>query len=70
MTYVNVSVCGRLSRLSLCGPVMDWQLVQGVPCLLPTDGWDRLQHPQDLTVGLRGYRKWMDGWMIYIAKFI
>ena len=30
-------VCGCLSRLSLCGPVMDWQPVQGVPCLLPND---------------------------------
>ena len=40
---VSVSVCGCLSRLSLCGPVMDWQPVQGVPRLSPDDCWDRLQ---------------------------
>jgi len=28
-------VCGCLSRLSLCGTVMDWRPVQGVPCLSP-----------------------------------
>ena len=31
---VSVSVDGCLSRLFLCGPVMDWR-VQGVPGLLP-----------------------------------
>ena len=56
-------MCGCLSRLSLCGPVMDWQPVQGVPRLSPNDRWDRLQPPRDPTVGLSGYRKWMDGWM-------
>ena len=56
-------VCGCLSRLSLCGPVMDWRPVQGVPLLLPNDRWDRLQPPRDPTDGLSGYRKWMDGWM-------
>ena len=46
-------VCGCLS---LCGPVMDWRPVQGVP-----DGrWDRLQPPHDPTDGLSGFRKWMD----------
>ena len=40
----NVSVDGCVSRLSLCGPVMDWRPVQDVPCLLPS--WDRLQHPK------------------------
>jgi len=35
--------------------------VQGVPCLSPNDGWDRLQPPRDPTVRLSGYRKWMDG---------
>ena len=28
---VSVSVHGWLSRLSLCGPVMDWRPVQGLP---------------------------------------
>jgi len=46
--------------LSLCGPVMDWRPVQGVPRLSPDDRWDRLQPPRDPTVGLSGYRKWMD----------
>lgn len=26
--------------------VMDWQPVQGAPCLLPNDSWDGLQHPE------------------------
>ena len=42
---VSVSVHGCLSRLSLCGPVMDWRPVQGVPRLSPDDRWDRLQPP-------------------------
>ena len=61
-----MSGCGCLSRLSLCGPVMDWRPVQGVPCLSPDDRWDRLQPPRDPTDGLRMYRKmngWMDGWI-------
>jgi len=37
---VSVSVCGCLS---LCGPVIDWRPVQGVPRLSPNDNWDRLQ---------------------------
>ena len=45
---------------TLCGPVMDWQPVQGVPCLSPDDHWDRLQPPRNPTNGLSGYRKWMD----------
>jgi len=52
-----MSVCGCLS---LCGPVMDWRPVQGVPRLSPDDRWDRLQPPRDPTDGLSGYRKWMD----------
>jgi len=40
------SVCGCLSRLSLCDPVMDWWPVQGVPRLSPDDRWDRLQPPR------------------------
>ena len=45
----------------LCvGPVMDWQPVQDVPCLLPDESWDRLQ-PHNPTDRLSGYRKWMDG---------
>ena len=60
---VSVSVCGCLSRFSLCGPVMDWRPVQGVPRLSPNDCWDRLQPARDPTDGLSRYRKWMDGWM-------
>ena len=52
---------GCVSRLSLCGPVMDWWPVQGVPRLSLNDRWDRLQPPRDPTDGLSGYRKWMDG---------
>ena len=37
---VSVSVH---SCVSLCGLVMDWQPVQGVPRLSPNDSWDRLQ---------------------------
>ena len=58
---VKVSVCGCLSRLSLCGPVMDWRPVQGVSRLSPDDHWDKLQPPRDPTDGLSWYRKWMDG---------
>ena len=32
---VSVSVNGCLSRLSLCGPVMDWRSVQGDPASRP-----------------------------------
>ena len=49
---VSVSVC--LSRLSLCGPVMAWRPVQGVP----DDRRNRLQPPRDR---LSRYTKWMDG---------
>ena len=38
---VRVSVHGCLS---LCGPVMDWRRVQGIPCLSPNDSWDSHQH--------------------------
>ena len=58
---VNVSVCGCLSHLSLCGPVMDRRPVQGEPRLSPYDRWDRLQPPCHPTDGLSGHRKWMDG---------
>ena len=34
---VNVCMHGCLSRLSLCGPVMDWRPVQGVPRQSPKD---------------------------------
>ena len=57
-----MSVCGCLSRLSLCGPVMDWRPVQGVPRLSPNDRWDKLQLPHDPTDGLDGIENgWMDG---------
>ena len=59
---------GCLSRLSLCGPVMDWRSVQGVPRLSPEDCWDRLQPTRDPTEGLSG-RKWMDG-CIYTYIYI
>jgi len=36
---VSVSVAGFLCRLSLCGPVMDWRPVKGVPRLSPNDSW-------------------------------
>ena len=62
-------VCGCLSRLSLCGPVMDWRPVQGVPRLSPIDCWDRLQPPRDPTHGLSGYRKWMDVLMLVFWTF-
>jgi len=56
-------VCGCVFRLSLCGPVMDWRPVQGLPRLSPDERWARLQPPHDLTNRLSGYRNWMDGWM-------
>ena len=40
---VSVSLHGCLSHLSLCGPVMDWQPVQCVPCLSPNANRDSLQ---------------------------
>ena len=49
--------------LSLCGPVMDWRPVQGVPRLTPDDRWDRFQPPRGPTDGLSGYRKWMNGYL-------
>ena len=42
---VSVSVHDCVFRLFLCGPVMDWRPVQGVPSLSPDDRWDRLQPP-------------------------
>ena len=60
-------VCCCVSRLSLCGPVMDWRPVQGVPRHSPDDRWVRLQTPRDPTDGLSGYRKWMDGYLQLIA---
>jgi len=38
-----------------------WQPAQSVPCLWPSDSWERLQSPRDPTVGISEYRKWMDG---------
>ena len=45
---LSVSMAGCWS---LCGPVMDWQPVQGGPRLLPNDSWDRLQLPHDPEFG-------------------
>jgi len=36
------SECDCVSRLSLCGPVMDWRTVQGVPRLSPDDRLPKL----------------------------
>jgi len=44
---LGVSVHGCESRLSLCGPVMDWRPVHGVRCLLPYDSCVRLQPPSN-----------------------
>ena len=67
---VSVSVCGCLFRLSLCGPVMDWRPVQGVPRLSPDDRWDRLQLPRDPTDGLDGIENgWMDNDNWLISRF-
>ena len=55
-----MSVCGCLSRLSLCGPVMDWRPVQAVPRLFPDDRWDRLQPRCDPKLDEAGIE---DGWM-------
>jgi len=61
------SECERvcLTRLSLCGPVMDWRPVQGVPRLSPSDCWDSLQPPPRPDRRIRRYRKWMDGWILH-----
>jgi len=32
---LEVSVHVGLSHLSLCGPLIEWQPVQGVPCISP-----------------------------------
>ena len=54
---VNVSVNGCVS---LCGPAMNWRLIQGVTLPSPQDSWDRLQlTPVTLRSGLSGSRKWM-----------
>ena len=67
-----MSLCGCLSRSSLCGPMMDWRPDQGVPRLSPDDHWDRLQPPRDPTNGLSSYRKLMNGLMdgLMITGFI
>ena len=39
---------GCLFFLSLCGPVIDWRPVQGVPCHSPNYSWDRLQIKEEL----------------------
>ena len=56
---LGVSVSVEVSRLSLCGPVMDWQTVQGVPRLSPNDSWNELQPP--VTLNWSGLESgWMD----------
>lgn len=45
LVILNVSV-----NLSLCvSPVIDWP-IQGIPCLLTYDSWDRLQTHSNLEV--------------------
>jgi len=44
---VSVSEHSCLAGLFVCGPVMDWQLVQGVPRLSPDGSWDGLQLSRD-----------------------
>jgi len=56
---VSMSMDGCLSCLSLCGPVMDWRPVRGVPRLSPNDSWNRLQPPPRPCIWLSRYRKWM-----------
>ena len=46
--------------LSLCGAVMDWRPVLGVPCLLSNNSWDRLQPPRDPKLAWAGIE---NGWM-------
>ena len=43
LNFRNWSPCGCLSCLSLCGPVMEWRPVQGVPRLSSDDRLDRLR---------------------------
>ena len=45
---LHVSMRGCLSHLSLCGPVMDWRPVRGVPQLSPGGGLNELQPPTTL----------------------
>ena len=52
---VSVSAWGYLSRLSLCGLVMDCWPIQGVSCLSSSDSWDQLDGWMDMY-------GWMDGW--------
>ena len=56
-----MNVHGCLSRLSLCGPVMDWQLVQGVPQPSPNGSSDTLQ--PTVTLHWIKLALKMDGWM-------
>ena len=56
---MSVSLHDCVFRLSLCGPVMDWRPVQGVPYFLSNESWDRLQP----TPGTLSWINQMDGWM-------
>jgi len=49
---LSLGVCVVVCLVCLCGSVMDWQPVQGVPRLSPDDRWDRVQPPRDPTDGL------------------
>ena len=71
---VSVTVHSCVSRFSLCGSVMDWRPVQGVPRLSSNDSWDRLQRPARPEIGLSGYRRWIDVYVcvssIYKKTFV
>ena len=61
---VSVSVNGCLSRLSLCGPVMDWRPVQGYPASPPRTAGIGSSPTATRPTDLAGIENgWMDGWM-------
>jgi len=67
---VSVSVHGCVSRL--CGPVMDWRSVRGVPRLSPHDRWDRLQTPPPVTLKLDQTdveNGWMDSLWVWLTCY-
>lgn len=49
------------SSFSLCCPAISWWPVQGVSLPSPSDSWKRLHMtPATLSLGTKGYRKWMN----------
>ncbi|KAF4081265.1 hypothetical protein AMELA_G00159460, partial [Ameiurus melas] len=55
-----INLCTWISTLQSVKFMFYWYPVQGVPCLVPDDSWDRLQVPHD-PEEVSG-RRWMDGW--------